>query len=137
MTLTKKIKDYVCTSLLIAAPLVGVFAVSEYGNLTRGSREGYYVASTQGIEQGEVKKVKSFSDEYKYAEPWRAIAHYYDPWVIRHVKFTDNSQAILEYELFANCSMLKRKVFGPEPGEKYILEKHRLRKLKQEKIRSR
>nr|MCK4930443.1 hypothetical protein [Nanoarchaeota archaeon] len=131
MSIINKIKECATIGMAYLIITTPIFILGEYGNLTRGRKQGYRVVQSCGIKQGEIKEVESFKEKYKYAEPWRAMTHYYNPIVIRQVKFKDGSEATLEYGLFSNCSFIKRKVLGPEPGEKCILEDKILKEIKQ------
>lgn len=133
MKIANRIKQYAREGLrylVLTAALTSPFVLSEYVNSEKGYRDGYRVIKTKGIKASEARIVRSFKDEYKYAEPWRAATHWYDPWVIRQVKFNDGSEVTIEYPLLSNCSYAQRKVLGPEQGDKCILEDNSLKKVR-------
>ena len=134
MKLNNKIKEKIRTGLtyltIVSVPLIGLTALTaltDHRNYVRGYDQGYEIIQSQGLKEGSTKIVESIKDTYKYAEPWRIIAHYYDPYIVRNVKFSDGTEATLEYSVFSNASVFKRKIFGPEKGDKCVMIKHSLK----------
>lgn len=126
----KRIKECIKEGLrciVLTTAIAGpIFVAGEYINQ---SKDTYKIIERKGLKSGSIKTVESFKEEYKQAEPWRAMLYWYDPQVVRHIKFTDGSEATLKYPLFRNCSFTKRKVLGPEAGEKCMIEDGILKRL--------
>jgi len=99
-------------------------------NSSKGYSIGYKIISSKNIKKEKIKEVKSYKDSYENFEPWRAIAHWYNPSLIRNVSFQDGSEVTLKYGALQNCSYTQRKILGPEIGDLCKIEGNSLKLVK-------
>lgn len=95
-------------------------------DLLKTAPDKYRVIKKIGLNENEIKEVKYFKDSYRNIESWKILTHYYDPTIVRTLEFDDSSKGEVEFRLFSNCSFFRKKILGPEIGDKFLYENNYL-----------
>ena len=130
MTIKENIKKGL-QGLVVVSILSVPISIPIITDLSKSPKDWYYVSNTQNFQEGGTKKIVSFDGNYKSEDIlWKAAAHYCDAHVYRTLSFNDGSKATINIPLWENSSFFRRKILGPEIGEKYRLQGDYLERVK-------
>ena len=126
------IKEYLKDGLkyvVLALTILDGFTLSDFVNLNKREYPIAKVSEINKFEFGKEYVVESIDTKFEEAELFRVLSYWYNPQVVKSIKFEGNLELTIKYPLFSNCSFIRRKVGGPEKGDTCIIKHGVLKKI--------